>query len=164
MNLYQHQAESLERTKNFNRCAYFHDMGLGKTFTGSEKMMQIGNRVNLVICQKSKVNDWFEHFEDNYSGTWVFNLTNKKDFEKYIWWSNATDDSIAGKQVKIGVINYELAWRRKDLLKLSDLTLMLDESSLIQNIRAKQTKFIMNLGWVDCVTHIVSLSVCYICD
>jgi SNF2 family DNA or RNA helicase len=43
------------------------------------------------------------------------------------------------------VINYELAWRRKELLKLKDFTLMLDESSLIQNKTAKQTKFILNL-------------------
>ncbi len=26
----------------------------GKTFVGAEKLMQIGNGVNLVICQKSK--------------------------------------------------------------------------------------------------------------
>ncbi len=43
------------------------------------------------------------------------------------------------------IINYELAWRRKDLLKLRDFTLMLDESSLIQNKTAKQTKFILKL-------------------
>jgi SNF2 family DNA or RNA helicase len=44
----------------------------------------------------------------------------------------------------VGVINYELAWRRPELLKLKDFTLMLDESSLIQNKTAKQTKFIVN--------------------
>ena len=45
----------------------------------------------------------------------------------------------------IGVINYELAWRRKELLRLKDFTLMLDESSLIQNRKAKQSKFILKL-------------------
>jgi hypothetical protein len=48
-------------------------------------------------------------------------------------------------RIKIGVINYELAWRRKDLLKLTGFTLMLDESSLIQNTGAKQSKFILQL-------------------
>lgn len=137
MNLYQHQAESLERTKNFNRCAFFHDMGLGKTFTGSEKMMQIGNRVNLVICQKSKINDWMQHFVDNYDLD-VFDLTQKKGIDFMFI-------SIGYGIPTIGVINYELAWRRKELLNLYDFTLMLDESSLIQNIKAKQTKFIMKM-------------------
>lgn len=29
MNLYPHQTEALDKTKDFNRCAYYHDMGLG---------------------------------------------------------------------------------------------------------------------------------------
>lgn len=44
----------------------------------------------------------------------------------------------------IGVINYELAFRRTELSQLTDFTLMLDESSLIQNERAKRSKFILN--------------------
>ena len=54
-------------TKDRNRVAYYLDMGLGKTFVGSEKMKQLENKVNLVICQKSKVNDWIQHFENYYS-------------------------------------------------------------------------------------------------
>lgn len=143
MKLYQHQEEALERTKNFNRCAFFHDMGLGKTYSGSEKMIQIGNRVNLVICQKSKVNDWYKHFVDNYN-VYVLDLTDKKQLEKFRKCYEHEDDVILS--MVIGVINYELAFCRPQLLQLSDFTLMLDESSLIQNIKAKQTKFIMNLN------------------
>lgn len=43
------------------------------------------------------------------------------------------------------IINYELTFRRKELLNLRDFTLMLDESSLIQNENAKRSKFILNL-------------------
>ena len=43
----------------------------------------------------------------------------------------------------VGVINYELAFRRPELSKLKDFTLMLDESSLIQNEQAKRSKFIL---------------------
>ena len=43
----------------------------------------------------------------------------------------------------VGVINYELAFRRPELAKLKDFTLMLDESSLIQNEQAKRSKFIL---------------------
>ena len=62
MHLYEHQAEALEATKDLNHVAFYHDMGLGKTYTGAEKMHQLGGRVNLVICQKSKIDDWEEHF------------------------------------------------------------------------------------------------------
>jgi SNF2 family DNA or RNA helicase len=135
--LFQHQAEALKRTKDFDRVAYYHDMGLGKTFTGSEKMMSYGNRVNLVICQKSKVNDWVEHFNWNYEIT-ICDLTSKKMFDLFM---NADEHD----HPIVGICNYELAWRRKDFLKLTDFTLMLDESSLIQNKSAKQTKFILQL-------------------
>ena len=119
------------------------EMGLGKTYTGGEKLIQLGANINLVICQKSKISDWVDHFENQYQCIWVFDLTKKKDFEEYLYWLKATDDSIAGQQIKVGVINYELAFRRPELAKLNDFTLMLDESSLIQNEQAKRSKFIL---------------------
>ena len=137
MKLYQHQSAALERTKGFDRVAYYHDMGLGKTFTGSEKMCEYGNAVNLIVCQKSKVNDWVNHFKEHYT-VFVYDMTKKKDFENFF----AHADLFAPR---VAVINYELAWRRKELLNLTDFTLMLDESSLIQNKTAKQTKFILKL-------------------
>lgn len=116
-------------------------MGLGKTFVGSEKMHELDADMNLVICQKSKIDDWFEHFEKYYSNQgYIFNnLTNKKEFEYFI------DVTSQGQAKIVGFINYELAWRRKELLKLKNFTLMLDESSLIQNRKAKQSKFILKL-------------------
>lgn len=137
MKLYPHQSEALKRTEGFDRVAYYHDMGLGKTFTGSEKMYEYGNRVNLIVCQKSKVNDWVNHIEKHYL-MYVYDLTKKKDFEKFL-------NHIVLDTPVVAVINYELAWRRKELLNLTDFTLMLDESSLIQNKTAKQTKFILQL-------------------
>ena len=38
LKLYPHQKKVLEETKSYNRVGYFLDMGLGKTFIGSEKM------------------------------------------------------------------------------------------------------------------------------
>ena len=63
-------------------------MGLGKTYTGAEKMHRLGARVNLVICQKSKIDDWLNHFSDNY-GVAVFNLPDKEDFKTFDLWANA---------------------------------------------------------------------------
>ena len=117
------------------------DMGLGKTFTGSEKMMQYANRVNLIVCQKSKISDWINHFKEHYTKNCIFDLTNKKDLEFFI------------EQVKcevptlmVGVINYDLLFRRNELLNLKDFTLMLDESSLIQNRKSKRCKFILKMN------------------
>lgn len=136
MELYPHQQTELEATKDLNRVAYYHDMGLGKTFTGAEKMVQLQAWTNLVICQKSKVDDWIEHFKTYYPYYNVRNLTNKKEFDE---WQN-----ICSNRADILVINYELAFRRPQLAELSDFTLMLDESSLIQNETAKRSKFILN--------------------
>ena len=104
-------------------------------------MVQLGAKVNLVICQKSKVQDWLDHFDDNYQITDVltYDLTNKKEFEQFI--SLREDVPF----MAIGIINYDLAWRRKELLQLKDFTLLLDESSLIQNDTSKRTKFILKL-------------------
>lgn len=45
----------------------------------------------------------------------------------------------------IGIINYDLLSDIKELLKLTDFTLMLDESSVIQNETSKRSKFIMKM-------------------
>lgn len=74
-----HQEEALNRTEQFNRCAYYLDMGLGKTFVGAEKMYLLNNSVNLVICQKSKIDDWVQHFKDYYPSDRVMNLTKKSE-------------------------------------------------------------------------------------
>lgn len=124
--LYPHQAKSLKETKQYNRVAYFHDMGLGKTFTGSEKMKELGTSYNLVICQKSKIDDWAEHFRIYYN----YNI---------IVYNKPVD--IPPNSVVI--INYDLVWRRPELAQLKDFTLLLDESSMIKNEKAKRTKFIL---------------------
>lgn len=64
ISLFPHQQEALQETKDFDNIAVYHDMGLGKTFTGSEMMKRFGCKVNLIVCQKSKVQDWVEHFTD----------------------------------------------------------------------------------------------------
>ena len=139
MKLYQHQEEALERTKTFNKCAYYHDMGLGKTFTGSEKMRMLDNNINLIICQKSKVADWIEHCEENMPTKFVtFDLTNKRDYDLFFTWRNA-------ETKKIGIINYDLVFRRPELMSLQGFTLLLDESSLIQNNKSKRTKTILKM-------------------
>ena len=140
VNLYPHQKEALKSTEQLNRCAFFHDMGLGKTYTGGEKLIRLGVKVNLVICQKSKISDWVDHFKSNYHNLLVLDLTDKVDFKMFII---EKEYKCKSYDYMIGVINYELAFRRPELSKLKDFTLMLDESSLIQNDQAKRSKFIL---------------------
>ena len=115
------------------------EMGLGKTYTGGEKLIQLGANINLIICQKSKISDWIEHFDNNYEKVLNYDLTNKKFFETFL----AEIQDLEDWETAVGVINYELAFRRPELAKLKDFTLMLDESSLIQNEQAKRSKFIL---------------------
>ena len=142
MKLFKHQQKELDETKNLTHVAYYHDMGLGKTFTGAEKMRQLGAKVNLVVCQKSKVDDWVEHFKEHYSDKIndLYNLTEKNSLDEFIQTAKVYDYLTV-----VGVINYELAFRRKQLLELHDFTLMLDESSMIQNETAKRSKFILKM-------------------
>lgn len=125
-------------------------MGLGKTFVCSEKMHQLGAKVNLVICQKSKIDDWVNHFVEHYELDEHMMIYDCTKWKKGDWESMKNDvmfESDLHKQsVTVLVINYELAWRRPELLKLENFTLMLDESSLIQNEQAKRTKFIMKMN------------------
>lgn len=166
--LYPHQGQALEQTKAFNKVAYYLDMGLGKTFVGSEKMVQLGSNVNLVICQKSKIDDWMQHFKTYYAQhdkdfcceDLIFNLTDKKQLAKFMEESRAAtepnfiEDELTGQSYQqenlypyliVGIINYDLVFRRSELLELRQFTMMLDESSLIQNDTAKRSKFILKM-------------------
>lgn len=147
MRLYPHQEKALDMTYKKNRVAYYLDMGLGKTFVGSEKLWELNNVVNLVICQKSKIDDWVEHFKTYYPEYKLFDMTDTHKEAKraleYGFWLNYRNET---STPSILFINYELAWRRKELLKLKDFTLLLDESSLIQNEKAKRSKFILKLN------------------
>lgn len=135
--LMPHQQEALEQCKDRNRVAFYHSMGLGKTYVGAEKLRQLGAARNLVICQKSKVRDWVEHFETYYPDMKVIDYTKAKFLGRETL-------ELMHKENIVIVINYELVWRRAELKHLQDITLMLDESSLIQNETAKRSRFILN--------------------
>ena len=145
LKLMAHQQETLDQTADYNRVAYYLDMGLGKTFVGAEKMYLLNNDVNLVICQKSKTDDWIEHFKTYYPNYLVFDLTNKNHavrFRELIEVDKFYNDNT---QI-VGVINYDLVFRRKYISHIHNFTLLLDESSIICNENAKRSKFILKLN------------------
>lgn len=134
--LYEHQQQGLERLQNKTRCAFFWDMGTGKTFVGAQKSIDLNAPVILVICQKSKIADWVNHYKENFKFVTAYNLTNKKQYCEFF---NGEKRAFP----VVGVINYELVWRRPDFAKLRRYTLLLDESSIIQNSTSKQSRFIV---------------------
>ena len=142
--LFPHQEAALKATEGMNRVAYYLDMGLGKTFLGAEKAVRMGSNIILVVCQKSKVQDWADHFRTYYPKFPVHDLTTWKadyflDEERLI-----TSPLLAGRRVYI--INYDLIWRRKSILNMKGFTLILDESSLIQNQKSNRCKFILKMN------------------
>lgn len=107
----------------------------------------------MVVCQKSKVDDWVEHFRTHYSEMETLNLTTKskttfKDKSRQLTNEiSYIDLLLKGKRTQmVGVINYDLLFRRKELLKLKDFTLILDESSVIRNEKTKRAKFVMKMN------------------
>ena len=121
------------------------DMGLGKTYIGSEKMRMLDDNVNLLVCQKSKVKDWLEHFKTYYPNYTIKDLTKNKIYHQ------GTDKKY------IGVVNYDIIYRRdnlKNLGKMTTFTLMLDESSVIANEKTKRSKAILKMD----ATNVILLS------
>jgi len=110
-------------------------VGLGKTFVGSVKLAMLNESVNILICQKSKVDDWIEHFREYHKEYEVFDGTKKADLQAFFDCQSR----------KILIINYDLLYRRPQLNTISGFTLMLDESSMIQNETAKRTKYVLKM-------------------
>jgi SNF2 family DNA or RNA helicase len=107
-------------------------------------MKQLGADTNLLICQKSKISDWMQHFKDYYSEIRIYDLTNKKQLSDFISHDTAWA-GYHGATMTVGIINYDLVFRRSELLQLEHFTMMLDESSQIQNDTAKRSKFILKM-------------------
>lgn len=142
--LFEFQKKLIEQTLDYQNVAYYLDCGLGKTFVGTEKMKLIGNNVNLLVCQKSKVLDWVNHLSEHYNGI-VFDLTDKAQYKNFV------ESFQRPSRRFVGIINYDLIYRRRELNDLCEFTLMLDESSMIQNESAKRSKYIMRMHYSNLI-------------
>lgn len=138
VNLFPHQQQAINETKGKNKVAYYLDMGLGKTFVGSEKMIDLETNLNMLVCQKTKIDDWVEHFESYYSNFQVLDCTISKNIK-------LINEGLQPGHKYILVINYDLLFRRPLFKTLDGFTLMLDESSMIQNDEVKRTKFVLQM-------------------
>lgn len=114
---------------------------MSKTYCGSYKAVSF-NKPILIICPKSLIHQWIEHFNDVHTEWGTYDLTKKKRLDEFIG---------AERINKVGIINYESAWRKPKLLKLCNFTLMLDESQAIANNTSKQTKGVVKLKFDNLV-------------
>lgn len=138
MGLFAYQQAALDRVEGKRRCAFYHDMGLGKTFTGAAKLIGMGCAVNLVVCQKSKIGDWLDHLR-NVGHVKAYDLTTGGA-------AMFRESAVSNPPSQIfGVVNYDLLFRR-DWSYLNGYGLMFDESSLLQNATSKRTKAAMKLA------------------
>lgn len=122
--LMPHQERALHKVKDFKHVGLYLDMGLGKTFAGSERLKYNNNKNNLVLCQHSKLDDWYQHFIKFYDYK-TFKIATVKDLEVFMECNSK----------KVAIINYEKV-RSKNyslLNDLNDFTLMIDESSILCN-------------------------------
>lgn len=90
----------------------------------------------LVVCQKSKIRDWCNHWasETDYDVNSAYAL------------KSATLNAIDQMCHTVIVTSYDMVWRRKVFRSFAKTAhLILDESSLIQNEGTNRTDFIMSL-------------------
>lgn len=116
-------------------CIIFRYAVYGKTFVASEKMKQLNEKLNIVVCPKSVVDTWETHIKLYYPEYQVVKYEISKD---------TTLKTVI-------IINYDLIWRKEEFLKLKDYTLILDESQFIKNTTAARTKFIMKMQFKNLI-------------
>lgn len=111
---------------------------MGKTLLAQTHICRIAYKYEnvLVVCQKSKILDWYNHWKTN-TDYRVLNFYDLKPKE-------LKEIDLMGHTVI--VVSYDSVWRRPIFREFAKTAhLILDESSLIQNEGTKRTDFIMKL-------------------
>lgn len=129
--LFKHQEDTIKSLSGVSRCCLAHDMGLGKTFTSTEKLKTFDFKHALIICQKSLIPTWKKHLADNYPEWEVIDYTKPK--------SKIPDSKC------VIILNYDIVFRRPELMTLKNLSVILDECTIVSNPSAKRTKAIFRL-------------------
>lgn len=139
--LYKYQQDILDSLEPFNKCALYMEAGTGKTATSSNKAVTYNVPI-IVVAPKAVCAQWSEHFKLWHPDWVAYDLQKPKQLKEFM----------ASKENKrIGIITYGLVWRRPELLKLSEYTLILDESHNICNPTSKQTKGIKKLNYSNLI-------------
>lgn len=134
--LYDYQQEIVDSQKN-KSSALFMDMGTGKTVTSLTLFRTSKQPKILIVCILSKLNDWKD---DLLSECDVNAIVLNKGTRK-------NEEILLKNESNAYIINFESAWRLKQLLKWvdKDTYIILDESHKIKNIKSNIGKFCTKL-------------------
>lgn len=117
--------------------ALFMDMGTGKTITSLTLFKKSKQPKILIICILSKLEDWKEDLKKECQiDAIILNKGSKKN-----------NETIASNKHTALIINFESAWRAKELLKWVDKStyVIIDESHKIKSVKSSIGKFCMKL-------------------
>ena len=151
MRLFDYQRAALNRLEGKKHVAFYHDMGLGKTFTGAQKLLDETIGHSLVVCQKSKVTDWVDHFNEN-THVAAFDASSKVGYSHLVKVIAHPKDY----PQSVFVVNYDIIYRREELTKTHWGGVIFDESSLLQNEKSKRTKAALKISQLTDVLILLS--------
>jgi SNF2 family DNA or RNA helicase len=145
MELYKHQALSVEKLLKHNVGAILSDTGTGKTLSALELIKRKNCYLNLIICPKISLNVWKREIESYLPGSLIFVLDKGAEKNREILRDAWKSQAMIQLGVRIFVIqNYESAWRDKtEPLKYFHWNMLIaDEAHALCN-NSKQTKFLL---------------------
>lgn len=134
--LYPYQEKIRDEQKNNKSVNLFMGMGTGKTITSLSIFEQNPTSKILIICLVSKMKDWQE------------DLKKELDMDSIILNKGTAKNRVLLEENSSAfIINFESAWRLKELLKWVDFdtTILVDESQKIKNPQSSIGKFAQRL-------------------
>lgn len=139
--LYDYQKKAVDELKEFDSCALFFDVGVGKSITSlamyEQKVIQKKCSKLLIICLCAKLNEWKCDCEKWFPFSKTIILDGKKK----------TKEDFRNGDFDIAIINFEKTWRNDDLHMVdSSYYIIIDESHKIKESTTKVGKFMQNLS------------------
>lgn len=125
--LFSYQEEIVDEASTRPANSLFIDMGLGKTIMAIHLFKRSPTKKVLVVCLKSKIDDWIEDINHELDLDIVhIKRNNLEEFTK-----------------RGGAINFEMVWRIPQILDIvnDDWFIIVDESHKIKNPMSKIGKF-----------------------
>lgn len=138
---YKHQVVALKRAWQQGYLALLWEPGTGKTKLIVDWACALWQREKIqtimIVCPLSVIGVWEEEFETHATVPYHFIPIDAK----------TKDLTIVSNDLNVVVVNYDLAWRRKELLdQLRPNMVIADESQRIKRPNARRTRFMTGLN------------------
>lgn len=139
--LYDYQKKAVDSLKDYDSCALFFDVGVGKSITSlalyEQKTIQGKCNKLIIVCLCAKIEEWKADCEKWFPFSKVLVIDGKpKNREQF-----------QTRDYDICIINFEKTWRNNDLLTITrDTMIIIDESHKIKASETKIGKFMQVLS------------------